>query len=300
MGLLDRFSDTPRVQAFSPLIFICLSAIVALPPFALHLLLHPLLYLNPSTPLRARLKSAQSTFFYLTWRLLSPLLDPGDAPQKSPLLRKAYGTVLEPGAGVGDNIKYYVRSQVERLILVEPNTAMHPRLRAKANASGYFESDGSLLLLGCGAAASDEKALALAGVGSESVDCVMAIHVLCGIPGPAQAVELYRRLLKPGGLFAFFEHVRSNQREIVAWQQWYTKWIWPYAFDGCCLERQTGAWILGGPEAAKGRPLENGTGLVGGWESEVKRRWKDASCEVPKGQPRFSFLPHVSGWVVKA
>lgn len=234
---------------------------------------------------------------------MSPLLDPGDAPKKAPLLKKAYGVVLEIGPGVGDNIKYYVRSQVERLVLVEPNAHMHPRLRAKANEAGYSEADGSLLLLGCGGAAGDEKALALAGVGSESVDSLMAIHVLCGIPGPAQAVELYRRLLKPGGLLAFYEHVRSDQRFVVGWQMWYTKWIWPHAFDGCCLERQTGAWIMGGPTAARGRMLENGVGMVdgvGGWEDDVKRRWREVHIQKPEEQPRYSCVPHVIGWVIKA
>lgn len=234
---------------------------------------------------------------------MSPLLDPGDRPIKQPLLRRAYGTVLEIGAGVGDNIKYYDRAQVERLVLVEPNTNMHPALRAKANAAGYFDADGSLLLLGCGGAASDERALNRAGLTDGTVDSVVAIHVLCGIPAPAAAIEMYRRLLKPGGLLVFYEHVRSSQRYTADWQRWYTDLIWPYAFDGCCLDRPTGAWIVGGEEAAKGKALANGTELVngvGGMEEDVRRRWRDVKIVEPEGQKRYATTPHVLGWAVKA
>ena len=234
---------------------------------------------------------------------MSPLLDPGDRPHKAPLLRRAYGTCVEIGPGVGDNIKYYRRDHVERLVLVEPNTNMHPALRAKANESGYYDDDASLLLLGCGGAASDELALAKAGVGSGSVDSIMAIHVLCGIPQPAAAIEMYRRLLKPGGLLVFYEHVRSSQRYTAEWQRWYTDVIWPHAFDGCCLDRPTGAWIVGGEEAARGKSLTNGTEMVngvGGMEEDVRGRWREVRIVEPEGQKRFAATPHVLGWGVKA
>ena len=168
----------------------------------------------------------RSKVFWFMWRVMSPVLDPKDTPNKAPLCAKANGVVLEVGAGVGDNIKYYVRSQVKKLILVEPNLNMHPALQVKAHQSGYFEQDGSLLLLGCGAAPSDESDLAVAGVGPESVDSIVSIHVLCGIPNPDGAVELYRTVLKPGGLLVFFEHVRSDQKITSDLQSWYTRNIW--------------------------------------------------------------------------
>lgn len=214
---MAALSDTPWIQVLMPVAFLAFAAVVAVPPFALHILLHPFQYVFTTASLSERISTLQSKFFYFAWRVMSPVLDPGDKPNKAPLLAKARGTVLEIGPGVGDNIKYYNRSLVHRLILVEPNTNMHAALREKANQSGYFDQDGSLLLLGCGGAASDEKALALAGVGPDSIDSLMAIHVLCGIPQPAEAVEMYRRILKTGGLLTFYEHVRSDQRFTANW-----------------------------------------------------------------------------------
>lgn len=297
---ISNVSSHPQVQVRIPFVFMALSFIIAVPPFLLHVALHPFDYILSSTPLSKRINTLRSKFFFYIWRVMSPALDPSDRPIKLPLLRKAYGTVLEIGAGVGDNIKYYDRSRVERLIVVEPNTDMHPKLRAKANASGFFENDASLLLLGCGGAASDETALSRAGVGPASVDTVALIHVLCGIPGPASAIEMYRRILKSGGLLLFFEHVRSEQRLSADWQQWYTDMIWPHAFDGCCLNRPTGVWILGGPDADRPRALNTGKEMVNGVDEGVKRRWKDYEITAPDDQPEYSLMSHVKGFAVKA
>lgn len=178
---------------------------------------------------------------------------------------------------------------------------MHGNLRAKAAASNFHESDGSLLLLGCGGAATDEKALKLAGIGEGSMDTIASIHVLCGIPGPAEAVELYRRLLKPGGLLVFYEHVRSEDRVTANWQEWYTRVMWPQINDGCCMNRPTGDWIvrgLGGDwGVGKGVTVKQG-GVANGVAGSG--RWREYEIEAPKEQPLQTPLPHVGGWAIKA
>lgn len=298
MALLEQ----PPFVHLVPFFFLIFFSVVAVPQLLVHILFHPQIYLVSPKPFPERLATARRKLFFYAWRLMSPMLDPGDEPIKAPLLKKAYGTVLEIGAGVGDNIKYYRRGKIERLVLVEPNTNMHPKLRAKAADSGFVESDGSLLLLGCGGAASDEKALALAGIGPDSVDTIASIHVLCGIPGPDTAVEMYRRLLKRGGLLLFFEHVRSEESETAQWQDWYTQQFWPHVFDGCCLNRPTGDWIIRGLDGDKG--VGNGV-TTGAGESLVdgvgkEKRWKDFQIKAPHNQPKYTCLPHVEGWAIKA
>lgn len=292
----------PPIIYLMPLLFLAFAFIVALPPMTLHLLFNPQLYLVTTTPFTDRITTAKHKFFYYSWRFMSPLLDPGDEPIKAPLLRKAYGAVLEVGPGVGDNIKYYRRGKVQRLVLVEPNTNMHERLRAKANAAGFYEGDGSLLLLGCGGSAADEKALALAGVGEGSMDTVASIHVLCGIPGPASAAEMFRRILKPGGLLVFYEHVRSEDQRTASWQEWYTTTMWPQINDGCCMDRPTGDWIIRG-EAGDWGVGKGATTTVdevnGDAEEMLRKRWRKWEIKRPEA-PLCTPLPHVEGWAVKA
>lgn len=291
------------LQVLIPLAFFLVGMSIAVPPLLVHLCFHPFIYFISTEPVSKRLKLVSQKLFFYQWRVLAPLLNKEEMKIKQPLMARAYGTTLEIGAGVGTHLKGYSRSKVTRLILVEPNASMHPSLRENANAAGFTESDGSLLLLGCGGAAADETPLALAGVGSDSVDTIVSIHVLCGIPHHDQAIEMYRRMLHPGGLFLFYEHVRSTFRYSADWQSWYTQVIWPYAFDGCCLDRQTGALIAGGPSAVDKRPLTNGVDMVSpitGWDENVKRRWKEFHIDQPEAQVAYSCLPNVYGWAVKA
>ena len=56
------------------------------------------------------------------------------APRKRSIYRKLPGTVVEIGPGAGANFRYYKRGT--RVIAVEPNVSMHPRLRKKARRRG--------------------------------------------------------------------------------------------------------------------------------------------------------------------
>lgn len=300
--MASGISAHPYVQAFSPIMLILLSIVVALPPLAIHVCAHPLTYLVSAVPVRERVSKLQSKFFFYAWRFLGPMLEPRHTPNKVPLLAKAKGIVLEIGPGIGGNIKYYT-SQATRLVLVEPNVDMHPAIRKSANEAGYWEGDGSLLILGCGGAISDERALKLAGIGPSSIDTVVSIHVLCGIPNPAQAIEMYRRLLKPGGLLLFYEHVRSEEPFSARCQASYTRAFWSHIFAGCCLDRPTGAYIMAGPEAAQGKELVTGKELaygVDGIDPRVHERWSDYQLDTPSEQAQYTLLPQLLGWAVKA
>ncbi len=284
----------PKPGHLFPLLFLLVACIGAIPPFIIHLLLRPHVYLVSTASLRTRFSHAKTAFFYFAWRFVSPIMDRDDGPHKAALLAQAYGTVLEIGAGVGDNIKYLTRNRITRLVLVEPNIHMHAALRKKANAADFREDQGSLLLLGCGAAAPQEAELTEAGFRPESVDCVLTVHVLCSLPQPASTIELYRRLLRPGGLLIFYEHVKSEDESTAAWQDVYTRYIWREAMDGCELDRPTGAWIMNGAAAAE---THEGGALPAAFD---KKRWTKCDIGKPKGQNKYTCLPHVQGIAVKA
>lgn len=286
--LRNYIASTALFQHAYPLIFLLVALLVAIPPTVLDITLHPLLYLVSPALVRPK-------FFFYAWRILSPLLDPGDAPHKAPLVARARDVVLEIGPGVGDNIKYYDREKVTRLVLVEPNRDMHAALREKAREAGFGEEEGTLVLLGCGGGVGDEIALREAGVGEGEVDTVVAVHVLCGVPRPALAVEMYRRLLRPGGELVFYEHVRSLEGGTARWQGLLTWTVWRGVFDGCELDRPTGEWIRSGPGV-----VEVGSEGVRGGDGVDVERWSELRMEAPREQGRFACTPHVMGWAVKA
>lgn len=138
------------------------------------------------------------------------------------------GTVLEIGPGSGANMRYY-RPGV-KVIGIEPNPAMHPRLRAKADEHGV-----------------DLEIRTLRGeeldVADDSVDHVVATLLLCGVDDPEQVLGEVRRVLKPGGTYFFLEHVAAPDgtltRRLQRWVLRPHRWL----FNGCEVDRDTGSLL---------------------------------------------------------
>jgi hypothetical protein len=87
---------------------------------------------------------------------------------------------------------------------------MHPEIRNKANAAGFSEADGTLVLIAAGV---EDLAIVRADVGQHSVDTLFSILSLCSLPAkphPADALAaLCDAVLAPGGQLLFYEHVLS-------------------------------------------------------------------------------------------
>ncbi|MGO9727819.1 MAG: class I SAM-dependent methyltransferase [Streptosporangiaceae bacterium] len=130
--------------------------------------------------------------------------------------------IVELGPGVGANFRY-LRPGI-RVIAVEPNPAMHARLRARA--------------------ASHEIGLELHDVVGEqldlpdaSTDMVLSSLVLCTVSDPAQVLAEIRRVLRPGGRYAFVEHVGAKDRLVLRRIQRLVRRPWAWVFEGCSCER---------------------------------------------------------------
>lgn len=111
---------------------------------------------------------------------------------------------------------------------------MHPFIRAEANLYNLHESDGTLVILSCGA----EDALPiLSALSNTQVDTIISILVLCSIPSPEGVIKtLVRDVLKPGGQYLFYEDVLSHREDVAWWQRFWTP-LWSRFFDGCSLDR---------------------------------------------------------------
>ena len=138
---------------------------------------------------------------------------------KRGLFRNLHGTVLEIGPGTGANLP--LLPDGIRWIGLEPNRAMHPFLRQKAEARGIAVD------LRTGSA--DEMPIE-----SGTVDCVISTLVLCSVPRMEDVLGEIWRVLVPGGEFVFIEHVVAPA--------WTPRWMiqkaapftpWRFFADGC-------------------------------------------------------------------
>ncbi|KAF9077577.1 S-adenosyl-L-methionine-dependent methyltransferase [Rhodocollybia butyracea] len=191
------------------------------------------------------IRELKRTFFAHLWRAFGPGSDQNSQQLKRELLSPAQGLVLDVGAGLGHSTQYLSREKVSRYIAVEPNFHMHAVLREAANKAGYFEADGSFVLLSC--PAEDMQTILEASRLTESdegaVDSIVFILTLCSIPQAEKiATRLVRDVLRPGGTLFIFEHVR-HRRADVAWWQWLWSPLWSVFFDGCRLDCATDRWL---------------------------------------------------------
>lgn len=138
------------------------------------------------------------------------------------------GPILEIGAGTGANFDHLPPGS--QLLALEPNTAMHERLRRRAHDRAI---DLELLVAPSEAIPLDD----------DSVDTVICSLVLCTVDDPAAALSEIKRVLRPGGTFRFIEHVAAGPRSPRRFLQRSLNRPWAWIFEGCQLCRHTGALI---------------------------------------------------------
>ncbi len=141
---------------------------------------------------------------------------------KLPLLWSVGERVLEIGAGTGANFSYYPpRTEV---LVIEPNQHMHVHLRQRAK-----EFDLKLRIIN--------------GVGEklplddQSQQSVVGTLLLCSVQSASKVMDEVARVLKPGGVYHFVEHVAGNSG--VRTFQNIMKMPWRLTFSGCNLLANT-------------------------------------------------------------
>jgi SAM-dependent methyltransferase len=131
-------------------------------------------------------------------------------------------TVVELGAGTGANLRYLPAGT--RLVAVEPNPAMHPRLIERAARAGI-----------------DLELHATVGqrldLPDASADMVISSLVLCTVADPGAVVAEVHRILRPGGRYAFLEHVAAPEHTALRRLQRAVRRPWGWFFEGCSCER---------------------------------------------------------------
>jgi ubiquinone/menaquinone biosynthesis C-methylase UbiE len=142
---------------------------------------------------------------------------------RSEMLRDLTGRVLEIGAGTGLNFSHY-RNGAE-ITATEPDAYMVQRAEERV-----AEADASIDL--------QQVAAEELPFPNETFDFAISTLVLCSVQDPRRALSEVRRVLKPGGEFRLYEHVRYKNR-IGALSQDLILPAWRWFGAGCHPNRDT-------------------------------------------------------------
>lgn len=122
----------------------------------------------------------------LTWREFDAI--------RARAVATASGTVLEVGAGTGDNFAHF--SSDVTWIGLEPHEKSRAQLERNARGNGHTR----------GVLRGTAESIPLA---DSSVDSVVATFVMCSVADVAASLAEFRRVLMPGGQLILVDHVAA-------------------------------------------------------------------------------------------
>jgi SAM-dependent methyltransferase len=157
------------------------------------------------------------------------LMDAEIGDHRRRLLAGLTGRVLEVGAGNGLNFPHYPATVAE-VLAVEPE----PYLRHLA-LSAASQAPVPIRVM----AGTAEALPAPDG----AVDAVVASLVLCTVADLERALAETRRVLRPGGMLRFYEHVRAADPRLARWQDRLER-PWGWVAGGCHPNRDVVAAIV--------------------------------------------------------
>ncbi|KAK7744523.1 hypothetical protein SLS53_003408 [Cytospora paraplurivora] len=209
----------------------------------------------------------------------------GEKHQHQHQRRGIAGTVLEVGPGTGMWVGLFSsmlgsssptgrRGGITRIYGVEPNAGVHAALRRSVMAAG-LEDVYEVVPLGV------EDLAGSGRVARGSVDCIVSVLCLCGIPDPEFNIRELYGYLRPGGRWFVYEHVGCGSdgiRECGLFMRVYQRFVnifWPHLIGGCQLCRDTA------------RILKNAGS------------WTKIDLAQPIGEPWYHPLPHIIGTLTK-
>ena len=151
--------------------------------------------------------------------------DQGQREHRRRLLAPLAGRVIEVGAGHGLNFPHYP-STVSEVLAVEPEAYLRARAAEAAEAAPVHVTvlDGVADRL----PASDGE-----------LDAGVACLTLCTVPDQSRALAELFRVIRPGGMLAFYEHVLASEPGFARFQRVADRTLWPLFAGGCHSARDT-------------------------------------------------------------
>jgi ubiquinone/menaquinone biosynthesis C-methylase UbiE len=157
-------------------------------------------------------------------RMMAPQEKKFFGEMRRDMLADLSGDVLEIGAGTGANFRHYPATA--RVIATEPDPFMLERARPRAEEAGpHIEL----------------RQASVEGLPFEdtSFDYVIGTLVLCSVGDQRKALSEVKRVLRPGGEFRLYEHVRFDNAIGGLTQDIVTP-LWMWVGAGCHPNRDTG------------------------------------------------------------
>ncbi|PNP43346.1 hypothetical protein TGAMA5MH_04803 [Trichoderma gamsii] len=169
-----------------------------------------------------------------------------------------YGTVIEVGAGSGMYADVFARflenadsahdneslrhrkttgGHITKMYGVEPNPISAKALGQRVKDLGM---DDIYHVVPVGIEYVDDPSAWDGKIEPGSVDCIVSILCLCSIPEPEKNIKLLYNLLKPGGRWYAYEHVKVwRGGPLLSLYQRFVNLVWPHFLGGCQLCRDT-------------------------------------------------------------
>lgn len=148
----------------------------------------------------------------------------GASEHRGRMLAGLHGSVIELGAGTGSSFALYPPA-VTQVLALEPDDYLRNLAIEQAAAA-------SVPVTVVPAVAEHIPAE------SGSADAVAASLVLCSVEDQAAVLAEIRRVLRPGGTLAYYEHVRSGRPLLAGAEDLFTP-VWRRVMGGCHLNRDT-------------------------------------------------------------
>jgi SAM-dependent methyltransferase len=162
--------------------------------------------------------SFQKARFSNFWAWFGSMMRTNAATVVAPLIRThASGVILDIGPGSGEWVYLYANTvnKVTKIYGVEPNLEHHFALRKAVEAVG-LQDIYEILPVGA-------EDLTHVGLGNESVDTIVTVQTLCSCPDPRGIIGSLYPLLKKGGTWVIYEHVRTKYRDEFVGYFWQRK-----------------------------------------------------------------------------
>ncbi|XP_027397940.1 methyltransferase-like protein 7B [Bos indicus x Bos taurus] len=135
--------------------------------------------------------------------------------------------LLELGCGTGANFRFYPAGC--KITCLDPNPHFEKFLTKSMAENRHLEYERFVVAFG-----EDMRQLA-----DGSMDAVVSTLVLCSVENPKRVLQEVRRVLRPGGVFFFWEHMAEPRGSwAFLWQQ-VLEPTWKHIGDGCHLTRET-------------------------------------------------------------
>ncbi|HVJ47605.1 class I SAM-dependent methyltransferase [Desulfitobacterium sp.] len=135
------------------------------------------------------------------------------------IIPRALGNVLEIGYGTGVNFQYYNLATVKSVSALDTKSTPAVKIKAELPLK-FFEGR-----------AEDLPFL------DESFDTVVETLVFCSVKNLDNAMNEVLRVLKPGGIFIFMDHVLPEKKSMASLFK-ATNTVWPKIAGGCNLTRE--------------------------------------------------------------